>query len=195
MMRLPCLLAAVLIVASPWPAFAQTNSAPQDKPVMVHLGDGSSQPLRAWNLVYDFLSWKQGTPAMLAQPTLRKTAELWACKKVIPVAGQTLELAYAEFPRDIEIDGREQRVLVSIAQKLTLQDASGKKTEMKIEAPHRDLLLPGNDKSVQITARSLDLVGETLTGTKRSFCVLSYTALVQCAGSPSEQVVKLSFQP
>jgi hypothetical protein len=195
MMRLPCLLAAVLIASSPWPAFAQTTSAPQDKPVMVHLGDGSSQPLRAWNLVYDFLSWKQGTPPMLAQPTLRKTAELWAGKKVIPVTGQTLELAYAEFPREIEIEGREQRVLIAVAQKLTLLDASGKKTEMKIEAPHRDLLLPGNDKTVQITARSLDLVGETLTGTKRSFCVLSYTALVQCAGSPSEQVVKLSFQP
>jgi hypothetical protein len=195
MMRLPCLLAAVLIVSSPWSASAQTTSAPQDKPVMVHLGDGSSQPLRAWNLVYDFLSWKQGTPSMLAQPTLRKTAELWVAKKVYPVAGLTLELAYGEFPREVEIDGRTQRLLISVAQKLTLHDPTGKKAEMKIEAPHRDLLLPGNEKTTQITARSLDLMGETLTGTKRSFCVLSYSALVQCATTPSEQVVKLTFQP
>jgi hypothetical protein len=195
MMRLPCLLAAVLIVSSPGFVFAQTASAPQDKPVMVHLGDGTSQPLRSWNLVYDFLSWKQGTPALLAQPTLRKTAELWAGKKIFPIAGHTLELAYGEYPREIEIEGRTQRVLVAVAQKLTLHDANRKKTEMKIEPPHRDLLLPGSDKSTNVTARSLDLVGETLTGTKRTFCVLSYSALVECAGNPSEQVVKLIFQP
>ena len=194
-MRLPCLLAAVLIVSSPSAVLAQTAAAPQDKPVMVHLGDGTSQPLRSWNLVYDFLSWKQGTPAMLAQPTLRKTAELWAGKKVHPIAGHTLELAYGEFPREIEIEGRTQRVLVAVAQKLTLVDAKGKKTEMKIEPPHRDLLVPGGDKTTRITPRSLDLLGETLTGTKRAFCVISYSALVECAATPSEQVVKLVFQP
>ena len=194
-MRLPCRLAAVLILSSPWAVFAQTTTAPQDKPVMVHLADGTSQPLRAWNLVYDFIAWKQGTPQMLAQPTLRKTAELWAGKKVYPLAGATVELAYGEFPREIEIDGRPQRVLVPVAQKLTLNAPSGKKTEMKIEAPHRDLLLPGNDKSMQVLPRSLDLIGETLTGTKRSFCVLSYSALIECAGNPSQQVVKISFQP
>lgn len=194
-MRLPCLLAAFVIVSAPGSLEAQTTTVPQDKPVMVHLGDGTSQPLRAWNLVYDFLSWKQGTPAMLAQPTLRKTAELWAGKKVYPIAGHTLELAYGEFPREIEIEGRPQRVLVAVAQKLTLRDPHGKKTEMKIEPPHRDLLLPRGDKTTRLTPRSLDLMGETLTGTKRAFCVISYSALVECAANPSEQVVKLVFQP
>jgi hypothetical protein len=195
MMRLPCLLAAALTLTTPLSLGAQTASAPQDKPVIVHLGDGTSQPLRAWNLVYDFIAWKVGTPQMLAQPATRKTAELWAGKKVFPVAGTTLELAYGELSREIEVEGREQRVLIPVAQKLTLSDASGKKTEMKIEAPHRDLLLPGNDKGLHVMARSLDLSGETLTGTKRAFCVLSYTSLVECAGNPSEQVVKLEFQP
>jgi hypothetical protein len=191
-MKRSFLAVALLLAASS--AGAQTT-APQDKPVIVQLGDGSSQPLRAWNLVYDYIAWKQGTPQMLAQPSLKKTAELWAGKKVILVAGTTIELSYGELSREIEVEGRVQRVLIPIAQKLTLTEASGKKSEMKIEAPHRDLLLPGGDKTLHLMPRSLDLVGETLTGTKRSFCILSYTSLVECAQNPSEQVVKLSFQP
>jgi hypothetical protein len=191
-MKRSLLAVALLLAAS---SVGAQTAAPQDKPVIVQLGDGSSQPLRAWNLVYDYIAWKQGTPQMLAQPSLKKAAELWAGKKVIPVAGTTLELSYGELSREIEVEGRVQRVLIPIAQKLTLTEASGKKSEMKIEAPHRDLLLPGGDKTMHLMPRSLDLVGETLTGTKRSFCILSYTSLVECAQNPSEQVVKLSFQP
>ena len=189
----PSLLAVALLLAVSLPLTAQT--VPQDQPVVVQLGDGSSQPLRAWNLVYDYIAWKQGTPQMLAQPSLKKTAELWAGKRVIPVKGATLELAYGEMAREIEVEGRVQRVLIPVAQKLTITEASGKKSEMKIEAPSRDLLLPGGDKNLHLMPRSLDLVGETLTGTKRSFCVLSYTSLVECAQNPAERVVKLSFQP
>jgi hypothetical protein len=44
-----------------------------------------------------------------------------------------------------------------------------------------------------VQARSLDLHGQTLTGTRRSFCILSYSALVQCYDTVGQQVVKLEF--
>ncbi len=191
-MKARVLLALILAVALPAaPAPAQPAEVP---PVMVHLADGTSQPLRAWSLTYDYLSSKQGMAAVLARPSQKRSADLWAGKKTYPLTGATLELSYREVPKEIEVAGRSQGVLIQVARKLTLQTADGKRIELAVEPPHRDLVIPGAEKSTSYVPRSLDLVGETLTGTKRTFCVLSYSALVECATAPSEQVVKLSFQ-
>ena len=69
----------------------------------------------------------------------------------------------------------------------------GKTTELKADSPSRDLLAPGLDKKLALTARSLDLRGESLTGTKMDFCLLSYTVLVECGESPEHQVTQIQF--
>jgi hypothetical protein len=190
-MRLAASRALLVLLAA---TLGAASVAGQERPpVMVHTADGTSQPLRAWNLVYEYTAWKQGTNQLLAQPSQKQASDLWAGKKVHPLKGAILELSYREIPREIEVAGREQRVLIPVATKLTLRTADGKKSEMRIEAPHRELLLPDADKNMSLVARSLDIVGETLTGTKRSFCLLSYSALVECASTQAEQVVKLEF--
>ena len=52
---------------------------------------------------------------------------------------------------------------------------TGRRSRPKVEPPHRDLLAPGADKSTMVMARSLDLRGESITGTRREVCLLSYT--------------------
>ena len=54
-------------------------------------------------------------------------------------------------------------------------------------------MAPGIDKKLMVTARSLDLRGESLTGTKMDFCLASYTVLVECGESPEHQVVQIEF--
>jgi hypothetical protein len=72
--------------------------------------------------------------------------------------------------------------------------AGGKAVRAKVEPPHRDLLAPGADKATMVMARSLDLRGEGITGTRREVCLLSYSSLVECGGTPADQVVKVEFQ-
>lgn len=187
---------AAILLSVPWCATGPlaAQEPPPPSVVMVHLADGTSQPLRAWSLVYDYVSHNKSTPLALARPSVKNASELWAGKKTYPLAGATLALAYREVPKEIEVAGRPQRMLIQVARQLTLEAADGRKTEIEVAPPHRDLVIPGADKSTTFVPRSLDLVGETLTGTKRSFCVLSYSSLVECGTSPAEQVVKLSFQ-
>jgi hypothetical protein len=64
---------------------------------------------------------------------------------------------------------------------------------LKIEPPPPDALVPQLGKDVVVQARVLDLRGETFTGGKRSFCLFTYTALVECAADPGERVVKIQF--
>jgi hypothetical protein len=65
----------------------------------------------------------------------------------------------------------------------------GSQRSLRPEPPSRDF--PHSDLIVQ--ARDLDLEGETATGTKNSFCLWIYSALVECSSNPSEQVVKIEF--
>jgi hypothetical protein len=44
-----------------------------------------------------------------------------------------------------------------------------------------------------VQPRSLDVRGETLTGTRRDVCVMSYSPLVECGSAPKDRVVKLEF--
>jgi hypothetical protein len=50
------------------------------------------------------------------------------------------------------------------------------------------------EKGTTLMARTLDLVGETITGTKKDLCVVSYTAVVECGGNAADRVVKIEFQ-
>ena len=59
------------------------------------------------------------------------------------------------------------RILSSVAREVTVATAGGKTITARVEPPHRDLLAPAADKSTMVMARSLDLRGEGITGTRR----------------------------
>ena len=161
-------------------AVAPVASA-DDMPVIVHLADGSSVPLGSWTLSYEYLAWPKGTSQDLATPARKSARELWVGKRRLPASALTLELEYG------------QAADAPVVKEVELKPAQGKASDLKPEAPHRDLLAPDADKKTLITARSLDLHGETLTGTRREFCLLTYTVLVQCGTDPATQVVKVEF--
>jgi hypothetical protein len=77
--------------------------------------------------------------------------------------------------------------------RLRLLGPGGRKDDFRPEPPHRDRLLTDGVKDVMVLARSLDLRGVTLAGTRRELCVLSYTSLVQCGVERGGRVVKLEF--
>jgi hypothetical protein len=152
--------------------------------------DGSTIPLSGWSLSYEYISWRAGTPQAMAAAARKDVKELLIGKKSYPVAGRAIEVQYEDALR------REgpRTVRVPVARALMLVDVDGRKTPLKLEAPARELILPGTDKSLTLLVRTLDLKGETFTGTKREICLVSFTALVQCDPGPSEQVVRIQFQ-
>jgi hypothetical protein len=131
----------------------------------------------------------------LFAPTGRKeTAELYVGKKALPTAGQTLTITYLESMRSRENDAGVKTEKVKTPRELTLT-GNGTKSAFKIEPPARELLVPTMEKGMTVAPRTLDLTGETITGTKRSFCLLSYTPVVECGGTSADRVVKIEFQP
>ncbi len=171
-------LAAVLVAAPAAPVCGQEGAGF----ATVHLADQTSLPLRSWTLSYEYLSWPKGTPRFQAQIQTRDSPAVWIDKKTYPVAGHTLEIHY------------DRARGASIVKELVLVSGDGKTKKLKPKPPHRRLLAPGVGKKVLLAPQSLDLKGETLTGTKRSFCLVSYTALVECPSEPSHQVTKIEFQ-
>lgn len=149
----------------------------------VHLADGSSVPLTGWSLGYDHLVWAKGTPQHLAGSKVARSDQLWVDKDTYPLAGTTLELEY-ETPKGSRAPRVKQMFLV---------DASGKKKKLKPDAPHKDLMAPGAGGDLLFLARTLDLAGQTLTGTPRTFCLITYTSLVECATTPDSQVKRVDF--
>jgi len=145
----------------------------------VYLADGSTVLLRNWSLSYEFTVRGKTAPMAQARGESRSSQELWLDKDVFPLAGSRLELLY-----------KKQSPFVD---KLAYQGRDRKK-DLKPKPPHRDRLVPDADGDLLVVPQSLDLKGETLTGTKRSFCLLSYTVLVVCFSEPSQQVVKVEFQ-
>jgi hypothetical protein len=157
-------------------AGAAAPEEPAAAPVMVYLADGSSLPLQSWSLSYEYVTWVQGTDPALATAHRREAKELWVGKKRVPTGGLTLEIRREPGQR----------------QQLALAFPQGKKEEMKVEPPSRDLLAAEGQKGL-VVARSLDLRGETLTATKRELCLLAYTQLVECGQEPEQRVVKIEF--
>lgn len=181
-------LAALLGMALAAPLRAQEGGS-----AVAQMADGSSVPLVTWTLSYEYVAWRQGTPQYQAAPQRRDTAELWLGKKTYPVRGQSLEIAYTPTEKEREVEGVVKRVKLPVASGLVLS-ASGKKTPLKLEPPHRDLVIPGAEKGQLLVVRTLDLKGQTLTGTRREFCLLSFTSLVECPEEPANQVVRVDFQ-
>ena len=158
-------------------AAAAGADAPDRGSIVVTLGDASTVTLRDWSLSYEYALYRQGTSPMAAPTARKKSSELFVGKKALPVAGQTLDIAY---------EGTRVK-------DITLRGADGRKSTLKVEAPARDLLVESVEKGMAVTPRSLDLTGETVTGTKREFCVLSYTMVVECGVTPEDRVVKIEF--
>lgn len=158
-------------------ALAAPDAAQERPPLTVFFADGSSQPVRDWSFVYEYQSWPKGESPARGSIATRETGELLVGKKALPTVGVTIEMQYA---------GRAARELV-------VTDASGKRTRMKVEAPAAESLVPGLGKETVLQPRVLDLRGLTLTGGKRSYCLLTYTSLVECAAADGERVVKVQF--
>jgi len=171
---------------------AAPQAATERPPIVVRLGDGSSVPLRQWTLSYEYFSWPQGGAQTDGTPGRHEGGELWVGKKIVPLQGATLQIEYDTVERERDVDGETRIVKVPSARALKLV-AAGKATTLKIEPPHRELMAPGVDKKMMVAARSLDLRGESLTGTTMDFCLLSYSTLVECGESPEHQVMKVEF--
>lgn len=181
-------LASAALLASAAPTAAQEGGGV----AVLHMADGSELPLTSWSLSYEYQAWKEGTSQAFTQPLRREARELWSGKKVLPVGGAILDIQYKLYERQVEVDGQPMKGQGAAVTGLVLT-AGGKKNEVKIEPPHKDLLLPGGSKGLIVQQRSLDLRGETLTGTKRDYCLLSYTPQVECSAAASERVVRIEF--
>jgi hypothetical protein len=189
-LAIACMAAAAGAQDVPVPDAAE----PAVRTALVTFADGNTLPLRNWTLSYDYLSWPRGRSPASGIQTVREASDLWLGKRVVPMADALLAIEHGELRRETLVDGRPQPILSSAAREVTVSMADGKTIKAKVEPPHRDLLAPGADKSTMVMARSLDLRGEGITGTRREVCVLSYSSLVECGGSPADQVVKVQFQ-
>ena len=161
---------------------------------LVTFADGNTLPLRNWTLSYDYISWERGRSPASGVQTGKEASELWLGKRVVPLQGAVLAVEHVEVRRETLVGGRPQPIVSSTARAVTVTAADGKRVKAKVEPPHRDLLAPGAGKSPMTMARSLDLRGEGITGARREVCLLSFSSLVECGGTPAHQVVKVQFQ-
>lgn len=143
----------------------------------LHLADGTSVALVQWKLSYEFATWKQKEPVSSAKPQVRESASLLLGKKSYPVKGDTLLLTHVEIDDTVRVAS------------MNLKQAG----DLKIEPPARDALAPDLDKGLIYQPRSLDISGKTLSGIDRSFCVASFSALVECGGTKTTRVVRIEF--
>jgi hypothetical protein len=164
-------------------------------PALVHFADGSSLALRAWSLNYEYSTWLRAESVARGNTAKRGANEIWSGKRRLPVTGLTVEVQYEPREREQEVDGETRRVKVSVARGLVLVARDGKRTPLKPEPPALELLYPGLDKERVVQALTLELHGETLIGTARDLCLLTYSALAECSPEPSRQVTKIEFQP
>jgi hypothetical protein len=199
--RLPSLallLATVAVSASadaPPPGGGRRTDAPADQgTIVVTLEDGTTVPLRNWTLSYEYGMAKPGVSPLFAPTARKSTTELYVGKKALPTAGQTLTVTYTESMRETETDTGITTQRIKTPRELTLAGADGRKTTFKVEPPVREMLVPSLEKGMTVMARTLDVMGETVTGTKKDFCILSYTAVVECGGTAADRVVKVDFR-
>lgn len=143
----------------------------------LQLADGTSVALVQWKLTYEFVSWRSKEPVSTAKPQVRENPLLILGKKTYPVKGDSLTLKHLE--------GDDTVRVVSMSLK--------KAGELKVENPARDVLAPDLDKDRIYQPRSLDISGKTLSGMDRSFCLVSFSALVECGGTLTTRVVKIDF--
>ena len=165
-----------LILAMGLAALAATARS-QGGLVTVHLANGDALPLRETKLTYEYQIWAKDTPRVLSRTKKRESPAIVIGKHRYPVAGTA-----------VVFDHSQGRVRLEITQ------PNGKKKEIKkIKVPDRKALLPDVDKNMMVQIRSLDITGQTLTGTRRSFCLISFTSMVECSSDAEHQVVRIEF--
>jgi len=175
-------------------ALASLPALAQDAgPAILTFADGSSMPLQNASLSYEYQSWKQGTTQFQAPTARKETMDLLLGKKAYPMAKQKLEVVYTPQSREREVDGKTRILKVNVATGLALVGADGKRTIYKLEAPVKDAFLPNADKNTLFAVRTLDLRGQTLTGTKREICLASFTSLVECPDDAVQRVTRIEF--
>jgi hypothetical protein len=170
------------------------SAAGGDGTIVVHLADGSSVPLLDWTLSYEYLTWPAGSSQAMGTTGRRDTRELWVGRKRLDTAGVTLDIEHRMLPNNPG-EGVIGPAEIPVVSRLRLVQAGGRAEQLRPEAPHRELLLPEAAKGASVLARSLDLRGTTLGGTRRELCVISYTLLVQCGVERGGRVVKLEMPP
>lgn len=143
----------------------------------LHLADGATVALVQWKLTYEFVSWRSKEPVSSAKPQVRENPMLILGKKTWPVKGDTLTLTHMEGDDMVRVTS------------MNLKKAG----DLRAEPPARELLAPDLEKDRVYQPRSLDLSGKTLSGIERSFCVASFSALVECGGTRSTRVVRIEF--
>jgi len=156
---------------------------------LVRLADGSEVPLAGWKLSYEYQTWKEGSSPAFAEVSRREGRELIDGKRLLAVAGGRLEIQYRLYERT---DAQGQKVPGAAVTGLVLT-AAGKTSKIKPTAPDKETLA-GDVKKVFFQARVLDLFGETLTGTKRQFCLASFSPLVECSALPADRVTSVEFR-
>jgi hypothetical protein len=161
---------------------------------IVTLADGTTVPLSPWTFSYEYVAYPEGTSAALAPFSRREARTLWAGKRAHEPAGRVLEIGYEALEREREVDGQVRKVTVQVARELRLVAPDGRKTVLKVEPPGREALLEGGGKGLVVAPRSLDVQGQTLAGTKSSYCLASYTSLVECGGDPAHRVTRVDFR-
>lgn len=176
---------SLLALMVPAPASALESPA-----IQVHLADGTSLLLLSWTFSYEYQSWRSGEAPTLGSTARRDAKELWTGKRAIPLGNETLELQYVDRMR--EVDGLPAKV--PIARGFVLVSGDGKRSSLKAEAPHQDLLAPDAGGRV-VQARAMDLRGQTIGGTQREFCLVSYSSLVECPAAADQRVVRIKLQP
>lgn len=165
---------AALLFLSPIPAPGQEMLS---SVATLQLADGTSVALVEWKLTYEFAAWRQKEPVSSAKSHTRENAMLLLGKKSYSVKGDTMSLTHVEADDTFRVSS------------MTLKKAG----ELKVEAPAREALAPDLEKSMIYQPRSLDISGKTLSGIERSFCVASFSALVDCGSTKTTRVVKIDF--
>ena len=143
----------------------------------VHLADGTSVALLDWRLSYQYGIWRKKDRISNARSETRESAALILGNKSYPVKGETLSVTHA--PK-----GNGFRVA-----SMTLKTAGG----LKVEGPDKDALAPDLSKDFNYQPQTLDLLGKTLSGMDRSFCVVSFWDLIDCGTTDTTRVVRIEF--
>lgn len=179
-----------MIAISALLAVLSAAAADAPAPVTVTFADGSQVPLLDWVLSYEFLS---GKPGALPSNSLRRDVhELRLGGKSWPTKGTRLEIEYETVVR--ERDGEDGSVVKENVPRASVVTVTHdrKKSKVKPQSPDRKFLV-GDEKSLNILARTLDVRGHTLTGTKREVCLVTFSELADCGGTDDVRVVKVEF--
>jgi hypothetical protein len=180
------LVAAALLLGA-------SGSAQEQVAITLVLRDGTRLPLLSWGLGYEYVTWGKGSSAALAAPQERQIDEIYVGKKAFPAAGQ-LDFEYDEVKRARFVDTETRTVDVLQPVRFSVTEPGGKRHDFKRpEAPHKDRVAPDAGKDSLYQARSFFVSGQTLTGTRRRYCLFTYTSLSECSDDPAQQVARIEF--